>query len=67
MPAELLRLLLVTGFLGGLTTLSAFSVESLMPLQAGQWLLEAGHAAAHVFGALACAAVGHAVMRTLLG
>ena len=67
MPDELLRLLLVTGFLGGLTTFSAFSVESLMLLQRGQWLLAAGHAAAHVFGALACAAVGHAVMRLLLG
>ena len=67
MPDELLRLLLVTGFLGGLTTFSAFSVESMMFLQRGQWLLAAGHAAAHVFGALACAAVGHAVMRTLLG
>ena len=32
-PNELLRLLLVTGFLGGLTTFSAFSVESLLMLQ----------------------------------
>ena len=37
-PNELLRLLLVTGFLGGLTTFSAFSVESLLLLQRGHWL-----------------------------
>ena len=34
-PNELLRLLLVTGFLGGLTTFSAFSAESLLLLQRG--------------------------------
>ena len=57
-PNELLRLLLVTGFLGGLTTFSAFSVESLLLLQRGQWGLAAVHAGAHVLGALACAAIG---------
>jgi fluoride exporter len=65
-PNELLRLLLVTGFLGGLTTFSAFSVESLLMLQRGQWSLALGHTAAHVLGALACAAAGHAVMRSAL-
>ena len=38
-PDEMLRLLLVTGLLGGFTTFSAFSVESLMLLQRGEWLL----------------------------
>ena len=41
-PNEVLRLLLVTGFLGGLTTFSAFSGESLALLQRGDWLLGAG-------------------------
>jgi fluoride exporter len=58
-PDEWLRLLVVTGFLGGLTTFSAFSVESLVMLQRGQWALAVGHALVHVFGALACAAIGH--------
>ena len=57
-PDELLRLLLVTGLLGGFTTFSAFSVESLLLLQRGQWLLALGHALAHVAGALACAGIG---------
>ena len=65
-PNELLRLLLVTGFLGGLTTFSAFSVESLMLLQRGDWWLAAAHTLAHVLGALLCAGLGFAVTRFLL-
>ena len=66
-PNELLRLLLVTGFLGGLTTFSAFSVESLLLLQRGHWGLALGHGAAHVFGALACAVLGFRVGQLALG
>ena len=66
-PNELLRLLLVTGFLGGLTTFSAFSVESLMLLQRGQAWLALVHTLAHVLGALLCAGLGFAVARTWLG
>ncbi len=65
-PDELLRLLLVTGFLGGLTTFSAFSVESLLLVQRGQGLLALGHTLAHVAGALGCAAIGYRVAQTLL-
>jgi fluoride exporter len=57
-PNETLRLLLVTGVLGGFTTFSAFSVESLILLQRGEWLLALGHTLAHVVGALAFAALG---------
>ena len=57
-PDEMLRLLLLTGLLGGFTTFSAFSVESLLLLQRGQWLLAFGHTLAHVVGSLACAAIG---------
>ena len=66
-PNEMLRLLLVTGFLGGLTTFSSFSAESLLLLQRGQWGLAVGHSLAHLLGALACAALGFRLIDTLLG
>ena len=66
-PSDLLRLLLVTGLLGGLTTFSAFSAESLLLLERGQWLMAAGHTLAHVLGALACTARGVAGTRALIG
>ncbi len=66
-PSDLWRLLVVTGLLGGLTTFSAFSAESLLMLERGQWLLAAGHTLAHVLGALACAAVGVVAARVLIG
>ncbi len=65
-PNEMLRLLLVTGFLGGFTTFSAFSVESLVMVQRGELLPALGHALAHVVGALACAALGFRLADTLL-
>lgn len=65
-PDELLRLLLVTGFLGGLTTFSAFSAESLTLLQRSHYGLALGHAALHVLGALASAAVGMRLMQLWL-
>jgi CrcB protein len=65
-PNEVLRLLLVTGFLGGLTTFSAFTGESLTLLQRGDvgWALT--HSAAHLLGALACCAIGFRLMKALL-
>lgn len=66
-PHELLRLLLVTGFLGGLTTFSSFSAESLLLLQRGHWGLAAGHTLGHLLGSLACAALGFKLVDTLLG
>lgn len=57
-PNDTLRLLLVTGFLGGLTTFSAFSAESLNLLQRGDWAWAMAHTLAHVLGALGCAALG---------
>ena len=60
-PNELMRLLVVTGLLGGLTTFSSFSGESLL-LHRGQFALALGHAAAHVLGSLASAALGYWVV-----
>jgi CrcB protein len=65
-PNEVARLLIVTGFLGGLTTFSAFSGESLVLLQRGDWGLALGHTLAHVLGALACAALGLRIARALI-
>jgi CrcB protein len=65
-PDELLRLLLVTGFLGGLTTFSSFSGESLILLQRGQFGLALAHTAAHLFGSLTCAALGFWLLRGAL-
>ena len=65
-PNELWRLLLVTGLLGGFTTFSSFSAESLIMLQRGELLLALGHTAAHVVGSLACAAIGFRLAQAVL-
>lgn len=64
-PNELLKLLLVTGFLGGLTTFSAFSGESLSLLQRGEFGLALAHSAAHVLGSLAAAALGMKLLQLI--
>ena len=46
------RLLVITGFCGGLTTFSTFSAESVALLQQGRLLWAAGHAAAHFAGSI---------------
>jgi CrcB protein len=64
-PHDLLKLLLVTGFLGGLTTFSAFSAESLALLQRGEAGLALWHGALHTLGGLCCAALGWRLMQQL--
>jgi len=65
-PNELWRLLLVTGLLGGFTTFSSFSAESLIMLQRGHFLLALGHTLAHVVGGLVCAAIGFRIAQAVL-
>ena len=65
-PSEAWRLLLVTGFLGGMTTFSAFTGESLSLLVKGQFAVAALHTALHVFGSLAAAALGWQAGRWVL-
>jgi CrcB protein len=64
-PDETARLLLVTGFLGGFTTFSSFSAESLGLIQRGDLGLALLHSAAHLLGALACTAVGYDLARLI--
>ncbi|HEY4319117.1 MAG TPA: fluoride efflux transporter CrcB [Herbaspirillum sp.] len=59
------RLLAITGFMGGLTTFSTFSAESMILLQRGDYLWAAGHAVLHVLGALALCFAGFATYRAL--
>lgn len=65
-PDEGLRLLLVTGLLGGFTTFSAFSGESLALLEKGDFTGALLHTLAHVVGALVCAALGARLVRAWL-
>jgi CrcB protein len=57
------RLLIITGFLGGLTTFSTFSAESVVLLQGDQWRAAALHAAAHVGGSVLATLAGIATVR----
>ncbi len=52
------RLLVTTGFLGGLTTFSSFSAEAVTLLSRQQYGWAAAHVAAHVVGSLAMTALG---------
>jgi CrcB protein len=60
------RLLVVTGFLGGLTTFSTFSAEVADLLLRGQYLWGLGAAAAHLFGSLTMTITGIALIHWLL-
>lgn len=59
------RLLVVTGFLGGLTTFSAFSAEVAALLQQGRMALAAAAISLHVGGSLALTLAGFATVRVL--
>ena len=53
-----LRLFVMTGFLGGLTTFSAFSAEAFNFLHKQEYAWAAGHIASHVIGSLLMTAIG---------
>lgn len=56
------RLLVFTGFLGGLTTFSAFSAEVTLLLQQGRLLWAAAAISAHVLGSLVMTMLGLATV-----
>jgi len=53
-----LRLFVMTGLLGGLTTFSSFSAESVTLLSRGQYGWAASHIFIHVLGSLAMTGLG---------
>ena len=53
-----LRLLIITGFLGGLTTFSTFSVEVVTAAQRGDLPAAAAIVLLHLLGSLACTVLG---------
>jgi CrcB protein len=59
------RLFVITGFLGGLTTFSSFSGESMVLLQRGHYSWALGHAGLHLLGSIACCIAGFATWRAL--
>ena len=60
------RLLIITGFCGGLTTFSTFSAETFSLLQTGRVAWALGEIAVHVVGSLLATAAG-VLTYTLLG
>ena len=62
-----LRLLVITGFLGGLTTYSTFSAESVALLQSGRYGWAVAHTGAHLAGSVALTVLGMMTVRMLRG
>ena len=59
------RLFVITGFLGGLTTFSTFSMEIALLLQQGRWMLASAGIAMHAGGSLVCTLAGFATVAAL--
>ena len=59
------RLLLITGFLGGLTTFSGFSLEVAALIQQQRWLVALAVISLHVVGSVAMTLLGIALIQWL--
>jgi len=66
LPAEA-RLLITTGFLGGLTTFSTFSAEAVTLLSRQQYGWAAAHISTHLLGSLAMTVLGVITINLLKG
>ena len=65
-PPEV-RLLVITGFLGALTTFSTFSAEAVALLGRAQWSWAAAHIGSHLVGSIALTIAGMYLVRWLKG
>jgi len=65
LPVEV-RLTVTTGFLGGLTTFSTFSAETVTLLMRHQYAWAGGIIASHVIGSLLMTILGFAIIRLLI-
>lgn len=61
-----LRLLLITGFLGGFTTFSAFSLDAIILYERGQATVAIVYVLASVVASLAAVVAGLSVVRALV-
>ena len=61
------RLFVITGFLGGLTTFSSFSAESVGMMQRGDYGWALAHTLLHLGGSLVLYMAGFATWRALRG
>ncbi len=61
------RLLVITGFMGGLTTFSTFSAEVVSLLGRDEYLWALGTAGAHLIGSLVLTALGILTVKLLSG
>ena len=59
------RLLIVTGFMGGVTTFSTFSSETVMLLQRGEYMWAGVQLLVHVAGAVLLCLAGFATYKAL--
>jgi CrcB protein len=60
-----LRLFVMTGALGGLTTFSTFSAEAFGFLHKQQYVLASSHILSHLLGSLVMTALGFWIFHTL--
>ncbi len=65
--SEPVRLMLVTGLLGGFTTFSTFGYESFTLFNAGNWLAALGYVGGSVVGGLIAVVVGVGLGRWIGG
>lgn len=60
-----MRLFIITGFLGGLTTFSTFSAEAVSLIQRGQTGWAVAHIGTHLVGSIVLTMLGIAAVRML--
>lgn len=61
---EPFRLFVGVGLLGGFTTFSAFSLETLQMIEGGHWMMAGGYALVSVVASVAALALGIGMLRT---